>query len=87
MPTIPRRPAAQRERERLQARRLRAAELFAVGVRQAEIARQLGAPRQAVGLWHAAWQTGGTHALYSRGPTGPRPGFPTSSSPRLSRRC
>jgi len=42
MPTIARRPAAQHERERLQARRLRAAELFAVGVRQAEIARQLG---------------------------------------------
>jgi transposase len=73
MPTIPRRPAAQRERERLQARRLRAAELFAVGVRQAEIARQLGVSRQAVGLWHAAWQTGGTHALRSRGPTGPSP--------------
>jgi transposase len=31
MPTIPRRPAAQQERERLQARRLRAAELFAIG--------------------------------------------------------
>ena len=56
MPTISRRPAAQRERVRLQARRLRAAELFAVGVRQAEIARQLGVSRQAVGLWHAAWR-------------------------------
>src|SRR4029453_19630981 len=28
MPTVPRRPAAQRERDRLEARRLRAAELF-----------------------------------------------------------
>jgi transposase len=73
MPTIPRHPAAQRERERLQARRLRAAELFAVGVRQAEAARQLGVSRQAVSLWHAAWQTGGTDALRSRGPTGPSP--------------
>jgi hypothetical protein len=44
MPTVPRRPAAQRERERLQARRLRAAELFATGVHQAEVARQLGVP-------------------------------------------
>jgi hypothetical protein len=34
MPTVPRRPAAQRERDRLQARRLRAAELFAAGVDQ-----------------------------------------------------
>jgi Ala-tRNA(Pro) deacylase len=48
MPTAPRRPAAQRERERLEARRLRAAELFAAGVRQAVVARQLGISAQAV---------------------------------------
>jgi hypothetical protein len=41
MPTIPRRPAAQQERDRLEARGLRAAELFAGGVRQAEVARRL----------------------------------------------
>jgi transposase len=73
MPTVARRPAAQHDRERLQARRLRAAELFAVGVRQAEVARQLGVSRQAVRLWHARWQAGGTDALHSRGPTGPAP--------------
>jgi transposase len=76
MPTIPRRPAAQQERQRLQARRLRAAELFAAGVRQAEIARQLGVSRQAVSLWHARFKTGGPDALRSRGPSG--------SAPRLS---
>jgi DNA-binding CsgD family transcriptional regulator len=48
MPTIPRRAAAQRERERLEARRLRAGELFAAGVRQVEVARQLGVSAQAV---------------------------------------
>jgi hypothetical protein len=44
MPTLARRHAAQQERERdqLQARRLRTAELFAIGVRQAKVARQLG---------------------------------------------
>jgi DNA-binding CsgD family transcriptional regulator len=42
MPTVPRRPAVQQERDWLQARRLRAAELFTIGVRQAEVARQLG---------------------------------------------
>jgi transposase len=73
MPTIARRPAAQQERERLQARRLRAGELFAIGVRQAEIARQLGVSRQAVSLWHARFKAGGTDALRSRGPTGPAP--------------
>ena len=73
MPTVPRHPAAQQERERLQARRLRAAELFASGLRQAEIAHQLGVSRQAVSLWHAGWQAGGPDALRSRGPTGPTP--------------
>jgi transposase len=73
MPTVPRRPAAQRERDQLQARRLRAAELFAAGVHQAEVARQLGVSAQAVGVWHARWQRGGPEALHSRGPSGPSP--------------
>ena len=66
-PTIPRRPAAQRERDRLQARRLRAAELFAAGVRQAEVARQLEVSAQAVSVWHARWREGGIDALHGRG--------------------
>jgi transposase len=73
MPTIPRRPAAQRERERLQARRLRAAELFAAGVHQAEVARQLSVSAQAVSVWHRRWETGGPEALRSKGPSGPAP--------------
>jgi transposase len=73
MPTVPRRPAAQRERDRLQARRLRAAELFAAGIHQAEVARQLGVSAQAVSVWHACWQSGGPEALRSRGPSGPSP--------------
>ena len=73
MPTVPRRPAAQQERDRLQARRLRAAELFAAGVRQAEVARQLEVSAQAVSVWHTRWRQGGTDALRSRGPSGPAP--------------
>jgi transposase len=73
MPTVPRRPAAQRERARLQARRLRAAELFGAGVAQAEVARRLEVSAQAVSVWHARWEAGGTEALYSRGPSGPTP--------------
>jgi DNA-binding CsgD family transcriptional regulator len=53
MPTLARRPAAQHEREWLQARRRAAAELFALGVRQAEVARRLGVSPQAVSVWHA----------------------------------
>jgi transposase len=71
MPTVPRHPAAQRERHRLELRRLRAAELFAVGVHQAEVARQLKVSAQAVSVWHARWQEGGTDALRSKGPSGP----------------
>jgi transposase len=73
MPTVPRRPAAQRERDRLEARRLRAAELFAAGVRQAEVARQLEVSAQAVSVWHRRWRAGGSQALLSRGPSGPAP--------------
>jgi transposase len=73
MPTIPRRPAAQQERERLQARRLRAAELLAAGVRQAEVARQIGVSAQAVCVWHRRFKAGGPEALRSKGPSGPAP--------------
>jgi transposase len=72
MATVPR-PAAQRARDRLQAHRLRAAGLFAAGVRQAEVARQLGVSAQAVSVWHARWKTGGTDAVHGRGPSGPAP--------------
>jgi transposase len=71
MATTLRQAAAQLARERLQARRLRAAELFAASVRQAEVARHLGVSRQSVSDWHARWQAGGPDALRSRGPTGP----------------
>jgi transposase len=73
MPTIARRPAAQQERDRLQARRLRAAELFAAGVDQAEVARQLSVSAQAVSVWYRRWQAGGPEALRSKGPSGPAP--------------
>jgi transposase len=73
MPTVPRRPAAQRERDRLQARRLHAAELFAAGVGQAGVARQLGVSPQAVSIWHARWKHGGAEVLRSKGPSGPAP--------------
>jgi transposase len=73
MPTVPRRLAVQEERDRLQARRQRAAELFAHGHTQAEVARRLEVSAQAVSVWHARWKEGGTEALRSRGPSGPAP--------------
>ena len=73
MATVPRRPGAQRARDRLQACRLGGAELFAAGVRQAEVARQLEVSAQAVSVWHARWKESGAEALHSRGPSGPAP--------------
>lgn len=74
MPTVPRRAAAQRARDRLQARRLRAAELFTAGIRQAEVARQLGVSAQAVSVWHATWkQTAPGRTCTSTRQTGDRP--------------
>jgi transposase len=72
MPTT-RRPSPQDERAAREARRLRAAELFAQGRTQAEVANELGVSRQSAHVWHAAWQQGGVDALRSRGPTGPDP--------------
>ena len=72
MPTVPRRPAAQQERDRLQARRLRAGELFAAGVRQAEVARQLEVSAQAVSVWHRRWQAKGAEGCAAAGPAAQR---------------
>jgi transposase len=63
---------AQQRVER-QARRERAAVLFAQGRSQAEVARELDVSRQSANRWHAGWQALGTTALRSRGPTGRRP--------------
>jgi transposase len=72
MPTT-RRPDPAEERAAREARRLQAAELFAQGRSQAEVARTLGVSRQSAHIWHARFQQGGVDALRSRGPTGPDP--------------
>jgi transposase len=64
---------AARERAVRQARRERAAELFAQGRSQTEVARELDVSRQSASRWHAGWQAAGTTGLQSRGPTGRRP--------------
>jgi transposase len=61
------------ERAARQARRERAAELFAQGRSQAEVARELDVSKQSASRWHAGWQADGTAALRTRGPTGRRP--------------
>jgi transposase len=72
MPTN-RRPRPAEVRAAREARRLRAAELFAQGHTQAEVARELGVSRQSAHVWHTRFEEGGVDALRSRGPTGPDP--------------
>ena len=73
------RQRATRERAARQARRERAAELFAQGRSQVEVARELDVSRQSASRWHARWQADGAPALRTRGPTGRRPKVPDSA--------
>jgi transposase len=56
----------------MEARRMRAADLFKEGVPQADIARELGVAHQTVSDWHDKWLEGGKKALKRTG----RPGRP-----------
>lgn len=77
------RQRAARERAARQARRERAAELFAQGRSQAEVAHQLDVSRQSANRWYTRWQADGTAALRTRGPTGRRPKVPDSALPKV----
>jgi transposase len=61
------------EREQAEARRFAAAELFADGVAQVEIARRLGATATAVCKWHKRWLAEGVDGLRSTGQPGNPP--------------
>jgi transposase len=77
------RARAAQERAVRQARRERAAELFAQGRSQAEVARELDVSRQSASRWHAGWQADGTTALRTRGPTGRRPKVPDAALEKI----
>jgi len=62
-----------RDFDALEDRRLRAAELFAKGVSQADVARALSISRQSVSRWHAEWSRNGAEGLNKAGRAGRRP--------------
>ena len=64
--------------ERLERRRMRAADLFEQGLLQAQVAEKLRVSRQSVHRWRRAWERGGKEALSSAERKGP--------APRLSQR-
>lgn len=54
---------SERDREVLESRRRRAAEMFRRGEKQADIARALRVSAQSVSRWYSEWQQGGLRAL------------------------
>jgi transposase len=83
MPTTNRRTAAALVRTAREARRLRAAELFAQGRSQAQVAHELGVSRESARRRHHAFKAGGAQALRSRGPTGPAPAVADEQLPAI----
>src|SRR5262245_15970067 len=71
MPTPNR--GSRRDFAALEARRLQAAELFARGVSQAAVARQLGVTTAAANHWHQAWRGEGRRGLKAAGRAGRKP--------------
>ncbi|MFI7539634.1 winged helix-turn-helix domain-containing protein [Streptosporangium sp. NPDC049376] len=59
-----------KDRARREAVRLRAAEMFAQKVPQAEVARQLHVSPMSASRWYRAWKAGGIAALASKGAAG-----------------
>jgi putative transposase len=59
-----------KDRARREAVRLQAAEMFAQGTSQAEVARSLRVSPMSASRWYRSWQAGGTAALASKGPAG-----------------
>lgn len=70
-------------RARQQARRNKAAALFAAGRSRAEVARELKVSWRAVHGWYQAWRRGGEAGLLSKGKPGPNPKFGAASIAKL----
>jgi transposase len=60
--TSPRR-SVRRDVDALRERRMRAAELFEAGMRQVDVATELGVSAQTASRWYRSWQSGGRDAL------------------------
>jgi transposase len=69
----------------MQARRMQAADLFAKGVSQADIGRELVVSHQTVSDWHEKWAAGGKRALKSTGAPGRPPKVSEADLARVTR--
>lgn len=67
----------------LEARRLKAAALFAQGRRQADVVHHLGVSRQTASRWYAAWRRNGKEGLKGAGRAGRKPRMDAAARDRL----
>lgn len=65
--------SSHRDRLALEQRRKKAANLFAQGLSQSEVARKLEVSREASRKWHDVWKQKGSIGLKSAGKPGPKP--------------
>jgi len=61
-----------RDHVAMEKRRKKAAKLFAKDYSAPDVARRLGVARQVAYRWKSAWDQGGSSALASKGPAGPK---------------
>jgi transposase len=64
---------SRRDRAKMEARRLEAAQWFADGETQAGVARGFGVSRQTAHRWHEVWQGAGSAGLKAAGRAGRKP--------------
>jgi transposase len=81
MATTPLSP--RRDIRTLEARRLRAARLFAKGARQAAVVHRLRVSRQTASRWYQAWHRDGEAGLRSAGRAGRKPRLDAAALKRL----
>jgi transposase len=78
---------SERDREALEARRRRAAEMFRRGERQADVARALRVSAQSVSRWYRDWSRGGMRPLRRAKRAGRPPRLTGVQLRRLSGPC
>jgi transposase len=72
-----------RDFDELERRRLKAAKLLSQGMKEAEVARQVGAHRQSVNRWAQELKSGGPDALKKAGRAGRKPKLSESDLSRI----
>jgi transposase len=75
--------AKTRDHAQMEKRRQQAAKLFAKDYSAPEVARRLGVARQVAYRWKDAWGQGGSAALTSKGPAGPKPKLTPEQSQKV----